>query len=289
MLNISITKQVAFADAVLRPQTNEEERPDRAVRLRNAFAAMLQVTGLLAVVSLTMLLVVLAVPALRDAFVPAVARTAAPVVAEIAREGGAASPVVPAPAAPGLKIGEPVALAAADERVAHYLARRYHIADGAVRVLVAEARSVGARYRVDPLLILSVMAVESSLNPYAQSAVGAVGLMQVLPSAHPAEFHAGSQAESQAGSQANFRAQDIRQAELDPIQNVRAGTAILADAIRRGGSVLRGLQLYVGAGNLPDDGGYASHVLAEMAHLELAAQGRIDEALIDAHRADRRV
>jgi hypothetical protein len=68
-------------------------------------------------------------------------------------------------------------------------------------------------------------------------------------------------------------------AALDPIANLKVGAEILRDMIRRGGSVERGLQLYVGAGNLPDDGGYATRVLGEMARIKLAASGSVREAL----------
>ncbi len=273
MLETSFAEDVAFPEARLRPQESVEISAAKSALVRKAFAMVLQGAGLLSVVAMAILFALFAVPALRNAVGPVVAQVAAPVVAELEGEARAAEPVALPVASTTLKIGEPVSLAAADERVAQYLARRYHIADGAVRVLVAAARSAGLRYQVDPLLILSVMAVESSLNPYAQSAVGATGLMQVMPSAHMADFPS----------------QNPRRAALDPIQNVQAGTAILADYIRRGGSVQRGLQLYVGAGNLPDDGGYASHVLGEMARLKLAAQGRISAALIDAQRTDRGV
>ncbi len=271
MLETSLAEEVAFPEALPRPQGKAGIPTAKSALVRKSLAMALQGTGLLSVAALTILFILFAVPALRSAVAPVVAQAAAPVVAKLEGEAHAAEPVAPPAASASLKIGEPVSLATADERVAQYLARRYHIADGAVRVLVAAARSAGLRHQVDPLLILSVMAVESSLNPYAQSAVGATGLMQVMPGAHLADFPS----------------QNARRAALDPIQNVRAGTAILADYIRRGGSVQRGLQLYVGAGNLPDDGGYASHVLAEMARLKLAAQGRIGAALMAAQRADR--
>jgi hypothetical protein len=49
--------------------------------------------------------------------------------------------------------------------------------------------------------------------------------------------------------------------------------------IRRGGSVERGLQLYVGAGNAPDDGGYGAKVLGERSRLATAANGKVDAAI----------
>jgi soluble lytic murein transglycosylase-like protein len=150
-----------------------------------------------------------------------------------------------------------------DLSVARYLARRYHVADEAVRPLVLAAREAGHQTQLDPLLILAVMAVESSFNPFAESPVGAQGLMQVMTSVHSSRFGL---------------AADPRNA-LEPIVNIHMGSAILSDLIHRGGSLERGLQLYVGAGNLRDDGGYASRVLSEMARLKTAAAGDVAGAL----------
>lgn len=159
----------------------------------------------------------------------------------------------------------------AQEQVTRYLARRYKVAEGAVRRIVGEAFVTGRALGLDPLLILAVTAVESSLNPFAQSPVGAQGLMQVMTRVHSDKFadHGGDDA------------------ALDPIANLRVGSAILRDLIRRGGSVERGLQLYVGAGNLPDDGGYAARVLAEQARIRIAAGGHVGEALAAAEDAGR--
>ena len=42
-------------------------------------------------------------------------------------------------------------------------------------------QAVSARYRVDPLLLESMVARESGFDPHARSAKGALGLMQVMP------------------------------------------------------------------------------------------------------------
>jgi soluble lytic murein transglycosylase-like protein len=155
---------------------------------------------------------------------------------------------------------------AADPRQKHivqYLARRYRVAEEATRMLVATAFQVGREQKLDPLLILSVVAIESSLNPFAESSMGAQGLMQVMTRIHAERFEA-------HGGQL---------AALDPVANMKVGSAILGDLINRGGSVERGLQLYVGAGNLPDDGGYGARVLGERARLALAASGKVDAAI----------
>src|SRR5450631_3685430 len=74
--------------------------------------------------------------------------------------------------------------------VAQWLARRYHVAPEPVSRLVQEAWSVGQKAALDPTLILAIMAVESSFNPFAQSAVGAQGLMQVMTKVHDAKYEA---------------------------------------------------------------------------------------------------
>jgi hypothetical protein len=149
------------------------------------------------------------------------------------------------------------------KRVTEYLSKRYRVADGAIKRVVAVAWEAAEDARIDPLLVLAVTAVESSMNPFAQSSVGAQGLMQVHTRVHTEKF------EMHGGEEA----------ALDPLANVRVGTVILADLVRRGGSVERGLQLYVGAGNMPDDGGYGTRVLAEHGRLKMAAAGRVEAAL----------
>jgi soluble lytic murein transglycosylase-like protein len=59
--------------------------------------------------------------------------------------------------------------------VAYWLSKKYRVAPEPLSALVVEAYEVGQRARLDPTLILAIMAVESSFNPFAQSAVGAQG------------------------------------------------------------------------------------------------------------------
>jgi soluble lytic murein transglycosylase-like protein len=49
--------------------------------------------------------------------------------------------------------------------VAQWLARKYRVAPEPVAALVAEAYDVGRASKLDPTLILAIMAVESSFNP----------------------------------------------------------------------------------------------------------------------------
>jgi len=142
--------------------------------------------------------------------------------------------------------------------VAYWIARRYSVAPEPVSRLVQEAWVLGQRAGLDPTLLLAVMAVESSFNPFAQSHVGAQGLMQVMTRVHHDKY-------------AIFGGQN---AAFDPVTNLRVGVQVLQDCIRRAGSVAGGLKHYVGAANLPDDGGYGAKVLAEAAYLRQVAAGQ---------------
>jgi soluble lytic murein transglycosylase-like protein len=123
---------------------------------------------------------------------------------------------------------------------------------------VAEAYETGERTKIDPLLLLSVMGVESSFNPFAQSAVGAQGLMQVMTGVHSDKY------ENFGGKLAAF----------DPVTNLRVGAKVLQECIQRAGSVQAGLKFYVGAALLAEDGGYADKVAAEHLRLKAVAAGR---------------
>ncbi len=143
--------------------------------------------------------------------------------------------------------------------VAVWLARRYRVAPEPISRLVKEAWTVGAKVSLDPTLILAIMAIESSFNPFAQSPVGAQGLMQVMTQVHDDKY------EAFGGNHAAF----------DPVTNLRVGVQVLKECIRRAGSLEAGLRFYVGAANLTDDGGYAGKVLAEQDHLRRISAGKI--------------
>ena len=142
--------------------------------------------------------------------------------------------------------------------VTFWLSKKYRVAPEPLSVLVAEAYDIGARAKIDPTLILAIMAIESSFNPFAQSSVGAQGLMQVMTRVHTDKY------QSFGGHFAAF----------DPVSNLRVGVKVLQECIARAGSVEGGLRYYVGAANMPDDGGYAAKVLAEHFRLRQVAGGR---------------
>lgn len=133
--------------------------------------------------------------------------------------------------------------------LAEAIARRYRVAEEAIVGIVSSAYRAGADHRVDPLLILAVVAVESRFNPVAQSVLGAKGLMQVLPRFHQDKL-------TEHGGEA---------ALLEPEANIQIGTRILREYLRRSGETEAALQMYVGA---DPDSQYASKVLAERSRLQ---------------------
>ena len=141
--------------------------------------------------------------------------------------------------------------------LAYWLSRKYRVAPEPLSSLITEAYELGPKNDIDPTLILAVMAVESSFNPFAQSQVGAQGLMQVMTKVH-AEKYVGF-----GGTLAAF----------DPVANLRVGVLVLRECVQRAGSLEGGLRLYVGEGNGKEDTGYAAKVLAEQRRLVQVARG----------------
>ncbi|MFD0666337.1 lytic transglycosylase domain-containing protein [Ramlibacter sp. MAHUQ-53] len=153
---------------------------------------------------------------------------------------------------------DPADLPKQQAAVAHWLSRKYRVAPEPISALVAEAYQVGAKVKLDPTLILAVMAVESGFNPFAQSPVGAQGLMQVMTKVHSDKY-------SLFGG---------KLAAFDPVSNLRVGVKVLQECIQRAGSLEAGLRYYVGAANVEDDNGYADKVLAEHQRLKQVAAGQ---------------
>jgi len=153
---------------------------------------------------------------------------------------------------------DPRALSRQQAAIAHWLARRYSVAPEPISRLVQEAWTVGQRAKVEPTLILAIMAIESRFNPFAQSAVGAQGLMQVMTRVHDDKY------EAFGGTHAAF----------DPVTNLRVGVQVLKECIQRAGSLEDGLRWYVGGANLAEDTGYTARVLAEHDLLKAVSAGR---------------
>ncbi|MFZ1445737.1 MAG: transglycosylase SLT domain-containing protein, partial [Candidatus Dechloromonas phosphoritropha] len=136
-----------------------------------------------------------------------------------------------------------------------YVSKRYRVSTEALEPIFATAQVEGKELRIDPLLIIAVIGVESGFNPFSQSVVGAKGLMQVMPNFHMDKLPGEADAS----------------AFLDPVTNVQVGARVLRESISRFGGIETGLQQFGGALNDPDRR-YASKVLAEKQRLDKAAQ-----------------
>ena len=151
----------------------------------------------------------------------------------------------------------PGQLPKAQAQLADWLSRKYRVAPEPLSALVAEAYAIGHKTKLDPTLILAVMAIESRFNPFAASPVGAQGLMQVMTRVHTDKY------EDFGGTLAAF----------DPVTNLHVGAQVLQETIQRAGSLEGGLRLYVGA--VTTDGtDYVDKVLSEHLRLQRVAQGQ---------------
>ena len=143
--------------------------------------------------------------------------------------------------------------------VTNWLSKRYRVASDATNMLVSATYSTAKEVKIDPLLVLAVMAIESGFNPFAESPVGAQGLMQVMSKVHHDKF----------------KPLGGVNAALNPAANIRVGATILKEYVSRGGSVESGLKMYVGAAAFENDAGYGYKVLAEYKRLKDVASGKI--------------
>lgn len=137
-----------------------------------------------------------------------------------------------------------------------YVTRRYRVSPEALEPVFEVAQMIGKERSIDPLLIVAIIGIESRFNPFAESPMGAQGLMQVIPRFHMDKVPEGS-------GDKPF---------LDPEINIRVGVHVLEEAIRRRGGLVAGLQYY--AGSSEPEGNYASKVLAEKERLRQAAARR---------------
>lgn len=158
-----------------------------------------------------------------------------------------------------------VGLSPALNRVAKMIARRHKVSPLVVESLVQAAQREGRANGIDPLLILAVVTVESGFNPYAQSVVGAQGLMQIIPKFHQEKIS------TDMGKIALF----------DPTENIRVGAKILKEYLNLTGSIEGALQTYGGASDDPQRA-YSNRVKTELQRLKQVA-GPARERTTTAH------
>jgi hypothetical protein len=136
-----------------------------------------------------------------------------------------------------------------------HITHRYKVSAEALGPIFEAAQLIGREQRIDPLLIVAIIGIESGFNPFAESPLGAQGLMQVIPRFHKDKVPLG------AGKLPLF----------DPVTNIQVGARVLEEAIRRRGGLIAGLQQFGGAVD-DEDQSYAAKVLAEKQRLEQAAR-----------------
>ncbi len=137
--------------------------------------------------------------------------------------------------------------------VLDHIARRYRVSPDALRPIFQTVQLSGRERNLDPLLIVAIIGIESSFNPFSESSMGALGLMQVVPRFHQDKLPAGAE-------KSHF---------LDPVTNIRVGTHVLQESISRNGGLIAGLQQFGGAIN-DEERTYSNKVLAEKERLEQA-------------------
>jgi soluble lytic murein transglycosylase-like protein len=157
-----------------------------------------------------------------------------------------------------VSISRPSGLTPEQARAAHWIAKRYRVAQGAVEQIVGHAFEAAELFRLDPYLVLAVIAVESRFNPLAESSAGAKGLMQIMAEVHMEKFQA-------------LGGGDL---VLTPWANIRVGATILREYLDRYRNLDSALRAYVGVGPSGVTE-YPEKVLRERSRIVAAAQGRV--------------
>lgn len=153
-----------------------------------------------------------------------------------------------------------------ETNAARFIAEHYRVDREDAAEIVEQAFTSGKNHDVDPLLILAIIATESSFDPKAGSSAGAKGLMQVHAKVHAKRF------KEFGGLKA------VHEVEA----GIEVGTQILKEYLNKTGSLKGALKYYVGAAKHSHDGGYSRKVLSMRNHLRLAASGKVEAAKIQA-------
>jgi soluble lytic murein transglycosylase-like protein len=131
--------------------------------------------------------------------------------------------------------------------VADFFEKKYKLDRAKIEEYVSNTVLIAKEVKIDPVLLLAVISVESNFNPLIKSHAGAEGLMQVMTTIHKDKYALYGGATD----------------AVKPEVNIRVGAYILKYLIATSGSLRNGLKYYVGAANAENDGGYADKVLAE--------------------------
>jgi soluble lytic murein transglycosylase len=181
---------------------------------------------------------------------------------QLAQEPASLPDVAAAPPAAALelapqRVGE--ASPPLDAVEARLTASAYSLSAQELRRVAEAIRVEAARFELAPDLVLAVIEVESQFDAFAVSSVGAMGLMQILPTT------------GEALARRYQQPWDGPRTLFDPVANVRLGIAYLAEMRERFGQWPTALAAYnwgpgaigrrLSAGD-PIPAGYADRVLS---------------------------
>ena len=149
---------------------------------------------------------------------------------------------------------------------------KYRVAPEPLNAIVLEVFDLANRAKLEPTLILAIIGIESNYNPFANSPIGAKGLMQVVPEVHSELFT------PYGGTMAIF----------DPKTNLRIGVKILKKCIDLTGKLEDGLRLCkAGEDSLSLEEEYISRVLAEQTRLKNALPQPLKQGEIEPKKTNR--
>jgi len=138
----------------------------------------------------------------------------------------------PAPVLTPAKLAE-VRSEAEKGALARFIAAEYKTTRDLAARIVNAAYAAGARYQLQPSLLLAIISRESTFNPRATSGYGAQGLMQVVPRFHMDKLQ-------------EVRATYAQASLYHPETNIEVGARILAEYIDAESGLQRGLSKYSG-------------------------------------------
>jgi soluble lytic murein transglycosylase-like protein len=117
------------------------------------------------------------------------------------------------------------------EKLTDYFSKKYALSKDKAKKIIMHVFLESSRKNIEPLLVLSLIEVESAFKQYSRSSVGAIGYMQIMPRVH-----------------AKMIRKKYNKIDLWSVNgNISVGTEILhAYLITSEGDVVNALQMYNG-------------------------------------------